>query len=98
MLFSVNSRYYEIETNKWCDSSEREFIYLRRRFVPIPKKNPVQIEHIVTQDERLDNITAKYLSDPEQFWRICDANNALRPEELTSTLGRRLRIPVLDEF
>ena len=26
---------------------------------------------------------AQYLGDPEQFWRICDANGAMRPEELT---------------
>ena len=25
-------------------------------------------------------------------WRICDANGALRPEELTELIGRRLRI------
>ena len=43
-------------------------------------------------DERLDNITAKYMDDPEAFWRIADANAAMRPEELTETIGRRLRI------
>jgi hypothetical protein len=44
------------------------------------------------QGDRLDNLTAKYLGDPEQFWRLCDANNALQPEELTDTVGRRVRI------
>ena len=33
-----------------------------------------------------------YLGDPEQFWRLCDANGAMRPDELTETVGRRLRI------
>jgi hypothetical protein len=46
----------------------------------------------VTQGDRLDNVTARYLGDPEAFWRICDANNAMRPNELTETIGRRLRI------
>jgi hypothetical protein len=46
----------------------------------------------VTQGERLDIIAATYLGDPEQFWRICDANNAMRPDELTETPGRQLRI------
>ncbi len=50
------------------------------------------LEHLVTQDERLDNITAQYFNDPEQFWRLCDANGAIRPDELTETIGRRLRI------
>jgi hypothetical protein len=49
-------------------------------------------EHTVTQGERLDNIAAQYLGDPEQFWRICDANAVLRPDELTDTTGRRIRI------
>jgi hypothetical protein len=46
----------------------------------------------VTQGERLDNITARYLDDPQQFWRICDANRAMRPGDLTAGIGRRLRI------
>ena len=37
------------------------------------------------------SIAAKYLGDPEQFWRICDANGAVRPDEL-EMVGRRLRI------
>jgi len=51
-------------------------------------------EHAVTQAERLDNITARYLDDPEQFWRLCDANGAMHPDELTAEIGRRLRIPM----
>ena len=50
------------------------------------------LEHVVTQGERLDNITAQYLDDPEQFWRVCDANRAMCPDELTEEVGRRLRI------
>ncbi len=48
-------------------------------------------EHTVTQGDRLDNVTAHYLGDPEQFWRVCDANNAMRPAELEE-VGRRVRI------
>ena len=98
MSFSVTSRYHGIKTAKWYDSNNREFIYLQRRFVPPPRESSVQVEHTVTQDERLDNITAKYLADPAQFWRLCDVNNALHPEELTSTIGRRLRIPIMEGF
>ncbi|HYJ93740.1 MAG TPA: LysM domain-containing protein, partial [Vicinamibacterales bacterium] len=48
-------------------------------------------EHVVVEGERLDLIAAKYLGDSEQFWRICDANGAVRPAEL-EVVGRRLRI------
>jgi hypothetical protein len=60
--------------------------------VPAASNAPLIAEHTVTQGERLDNITARYLSDPEQFWRVCDDNNAMRPDELTEEIGRRLRI------
>src|SRR5262249_28552514 len=54
--------------------------YLRRRFVPQPERFALLQTHTVTQGERLDNLTATFLGDPEQFWRLCDANSALRPE------------------
>ena len=34
------------------------------------------------------------LGDPEQFWRICDANDAMHPLDMTSEPGRILRIAV----
>ena len=47
------------------------------------------------QKDRLDNISAKTISDPEHYWHICDANNAIHPEELVSTPGRMLKIASL---
>ena len=92
-MFPVTSRYYGIETATYETPDGREIVYLRRRFLPATANGSLIAEHIVTQGERLDNITARYLGDPEQFWRVCDANNAMRPEELTDEIGRRLRIP-----
>ena len=92
-MFPVTSRYYNIDNVKYETPDGRVSVYLRRRFVPAASNAPALAEHAVTQDERLDNITARYLGDPEQFWRLCDDNNALRPDELTTTIGRRLRIP-----
>jgi hypothetical protein len=70
-------------------------IYIRRRFLPPPERLALLQEHVVTQGERLDNITALYLGDPEQFWRLCDANAAMKPTELEE-LNRRLRITLPD--
>jgi hypothetical protein len=74
----------------------REVRYLRRRFPPQPSTLATLAEHPVTRGDRLDVITARYLGDPTQFWRICDANIVVHPEELTATdrIGGRLRIPV----
>lgn len=66
--------------------------YLRRRFVPRPERFDTLAEHFVVQGDRLDNVTAKYLGDPEQFWRLCDANNAMQPDELTEHPGQTVRI------
>ena len=60
--------------------------------LPPPENFDTIHEHMVTQGERLDNITAQYFGDPELFWRVADANRAMRPEELTATVGRRVRI------
>lgn len=91
-IFSSTSRYYGMETTTLEKPDGKIVAYILRRFVPAPERFSLLYEHVVTQDERLDNITAKYLGDPEQFWRVCDGNGAMRPEELTETIGRRLRI------
>jgi hypothetical protein len=90
--FSMTSRYLGIETATFESPDGKSIVYLRRRFIPPPERFALLQEHAVTQGERLDNITAHYLGDPEQFWRVCDANRAMRPDELTETTGRRLRI------
>lgn len=91
-MFSITSRYYGIATIKFESPDGKKIAYVRRRFVPPAERFELLQEHSVAEGERLDNITAQYLGDAEQFWRICDANNAMRPDELTETIGRRLRI------
>jgi hypothetical protein len=91
-LFPATSRYHGLETKKLEKPDGTTIIYLKRRFVPQPENFELLQEHVVTEDERLDNITAHYLSDPGQFWQICDANRAMRPDELTDTIGYRLHI------
>jgi hypothetical protein len=90
--FSATSRYSSIETVIFETPAGEQIVYLRRRFVPPPDRFALLQEHVVVQGERLDNTTARYLGDPEQFWRVCDANAAMLPDELTETPGRRLRI------
>lgn len=96
-LFAPNSRYYGIGTAVYETACETEgesksISYLVRRFVP-PEERFAQVrEHTVKQGERTDNLSALYHNDPEQFWLLCDANGAMRPEELTETVGKKLRI------
>jgi hypothetical protein len=91
-IFPPTSRYALTPTATLVRADGTPVTYLRRRFVPAPENLALLQWHQVLQNERLDNITARYLGDPEQFWRLCDANRALRPEELTETIGKQLRI------
>ncbi len=94
-MFEPTSRYYDIETVKMTvgdAEGARVISYKRRRIIPSGETMTTLVEHTVTQGDRLDNLAARYVGDPEQFWRICDANNVLRPEELTEETGRIIRI------
>jgi hypothetical protein len=91
-LFTSTSRYYGMDTETLTTTDGTIIIYLRRRFLPSLDSFQLLQEHTVTQGERLDNIAAKFLSDPELFWRIADANGAMRPEDLVQTIGTILKI------
>jgi hypothetical protein len=91
-LFTATSRYYGIATTTLAQNGAPPIVYLLRRFVPQPENFQLLQTYTVMQADRLDNIAAKYLGDPTLFWRLCDANRAMRPWELTATVGRKLRI------
>jgi hypothetical protein len=90
--FPATSRYAGIETAMYEKADGATAVYVKRRFLPQGDDFSVVHEHVVTAGERLDNIAAQYLGDPEQFWRICDANNAVQPEALVSEPGKRINI------
>jgi hypothetical protein len=94
-MFDPSSRYYKIEDAEMnvtgADGTERTIVYKRRRFISHGNDLPVLLEHVFAQSDRLDNITAMYIGDPTQFWRICDANNVMHPGELEN-VGRIIRI------
>ena len=90
-LFGPTSRYYGLDVATRVENGA-VLAYVRRRFVPPADRFQVLEEHVVIEGERIDNIAARHFGDPTLFWRLCDANNAMRPAELTETIGRRLRI------
>jgi len=91
-LFAPNSRYQGIDTATLVAADGRMISYVRRRFVPPLAEHSLMQQHAVLEGDRLDNLSARYLGDPELFWRICDANDALRPAELTETPGAKVNI------
>lgn len=96
-MFDPQSRYAALETATLTTADgpggTREVRYVRRRFLPPPATRAEALaEHTVVAGERLDLITARYLGDPTQFWRVCDANRVTHPRELTDEIGERIRI------
>ena len=89
--FPRSSRYHGVPLAARPRTDGQLVVFVRRRFVPPPDRFTTLQEHVVVERERLDLIAATYLGDPEQFWRLCDANGAIRPAEL-EVVGKRLRI------
>lgn len=89
---ATTSRYANLPVLGYTGADGRAVSYFGRRFLPQGASMPLVMGVTVTQSDRLDLIAARTIGDPEQYWRICDANDALDPFELTATLGRVLRI------
>ncbi len=92
--FPADSRYYRSGTLTYTAPDGQSITYLARRFVPQPgaPNFATVASHTVRQGDRLDLIAARYLGDPLIFWLICDANGAIRPDELVETPGTVLSI------
>ena len=94
VTFPTDSRYHGFAVRQYTAPDGQTIPYLTRRIVPQPgAPNYATInQYTVKQGDRLDVIAAKYLGDPLMAWLICDANGAMRPDDLVSTPGRVLSI------
>jgi hypothetical protein len=94
-MITPTSRYANLDTGTVAvnvDGEPRQVRYLRRRFIPPPAGMITLVQHTIQQGDRVDNLSAFYFTDPLQFWRICDANNVLHPDEVLSPIGRSVAI------
>ena len=65
------------------------------RIVPIrfiPATAPV-IARRIKQGDRPDLLAYEFYKEPQLFWRIADANEVMRPSDLTGSLGTLIGIP-----
>jgi nucleoid-associated protein YgaU len=93
-MFDHTSRYAHKKPLRLTTPEGREISYMPRRFLPRGDRLPLLTEVRVQQGDRLDLLAARTLGNPTLFWRICDANDAMHPLELTAEVGRVLRVPV----
>lgn len=93
-MFDETSRYYTVETATYQAADGHIITYKQRRFLPQGERLPLLLEVTLNEGDRLDLIATRTIGDSQQFWRICDANNAMNPFALTSKIGRTLRVPL----
>ncbi len=89
-MFEPTSRYAALPLAT-RDVAGRQVTYVRRRFLPPVDSFAPLLQHRTQQGERVDTIAAQHLGDPQQYWRICDANGVVDPLELTA-VGTNVRI------
>ncbi len=89
-MFSKGSRYYALPNAVLTDPSGRQINYKAIRYI---SEVGARRGHIVGGADRLDLIAFRYYQDPEDFWRICDANLALWPDNMLANPGAVIRIP-----
>jgi len=71
-------------------ADDRTIRFKRLRFVPA---SPARLSYRVEEGDRPDLAAYRTIGDPEQYWRLCDANLVLRPADLTARPGRRILVP-----
>ena len=89
--YGPESRYYGVAPLAYQARDGRTIAYVPRRFIPPPARFATLQLYRVPQGARIDVIAARYLGDPLLYWQLCDANVAVRPDDLEA-LGRVLRI------
>lgn len=90
-MFTTTSRYASVADGTYEDTSGRQFSYKLLRLIP---SAPTLLVHTVVQQDRLDLLANTFYTDPQQFWRICDGNFAMRPDDLLQ-IGFQVKIPLV---
>lgn len=94
MVFFKGSRYERVQTLQLTDDEGRVVNYKATRFIA---PTPARWTHVVKGEDRLDRLAGELLRDPERFWRLCDANVVMWPDDLTQTPNQRIGVPASKE-
>ncbi len=89
------SRYAPCARLTRTDASGRAVEYLATRILPLGDAvaGPAGTDVRAAELYRLDLVAYRTLRDPDQAWRIADANDAIDPFALCARVGDRLRLP-----
>jgi hypothetical protein len=89
-MFFQGSRYEKVDTAQIADRTGQVILYKKVRFITA---TPAVLGHTLVQGERLDQISYSFYKDAQRFWRICDANYAMWPDDLVSQANVTILIP-----
>lgn len=92
--YPANSRYQGLVIRQRINADGRTETFVARRIIPATARYRVLDRHRADGDERIENLAADYLGDPELFWRICDANGDADPGLAAQPTGRLIVIPL----
>jgi hypothetical protein len=91
--FPPTSRYAGVPVESWDPGDGSPPVpYLARRFCPRADGLATLYEIAVAERDRRDLLAHAHLADAELWWRLADANGVVDPRDLTTPIGRRLRI------
>jgi hypothetical protein len=94
-MFGRSSRYYALDNSLYQDKDGHHILYKQRRFLPQGSALPLLTVVTAQPGDRLDLIASRTIGVADQFWRICDANNAMNPFDLLEESDGILRIAQL---
>jgi nucleoid-associated protein YgaU len=83
------SRYTQVEIYTITDARGNRHAALKIRLIP---PTPAFFRHTIKESDRLDLLAFQYYGKADRFWRICDANNEMQPDDLLEP-GRQVLIP-----
>ena len=79
-IYDRNSRYAKFSTlEQTTDAQGRKVLTMGRARVPAQKELG---EHVRRDGQRLDHLASYYLKDASAYWRICEINDVLLPDQL----------------
>lgn len=89
-----NSRYYAVALRSRTLADGTVVSFAGRRIIPATERYRPLDRHRCIGTDRIDGVAAAFFGDPEQYWRICDANCDADPATACEPLGRLLVIPL----
>lgn len=95
--YAPDSRYYGLAPSAYVTVDGQTIQYTSRRFIPQPAAFATISVHSVVQGERVDVMATQFFGDPLLYWRLCDANLAVRPDDL-ETVAFLLRVTLAAVF